>query len=148
MRRLHAYALLGWHFLLHWLKKLFFVYRRGGIERVRDNFEKEGIIELGDAERDLLAQWQSCIGCGLCEAVCPDLHTIVEQRQVGPSLLAQAHVRDLSNADLSLPAADVVSDCDRGHLQTICPVDIPLADLTDFLIRVGEKTEAARRTDA
>lgn len=144
MRRLHAYALLGWHFLLHWLKKLFFLYRPGGVERVRQNFESEGLTPLTADERRLLSEWQSCIDCGLCEAVCPELGVVPEQRQMGPALLAQSGVRDLSAAPLTLPSTEALRACDDERLQAICPVGIPLVDLRDFLVRLGKKTEAAR----
>lgn len=144
LKSVHAYLLLAWHFFLHVLKKVFFLYDRGGIERFRGHFDREGLAPLSKDEREMLAQWQSCIGCGLCEAVSSDLSVIPEQRHMGPSLLAQGGLRDLSESDLTLPSADAVEHLDCGELQGICPVDIPLCDLAKFLSRIGEETHEAR----
>jgi succinate dehydrogenase/fumarate reductase-like Fe-S protein len=145
VRKVHAYALLAWHFFLHVLRKLFFVYRPGGIERVRDNFETEGIASLTARERQMIAKWQSCIGCGLCEAACADLSVIPDNRHMGPQLLAESALRDLTQAELAIPSAEALEACDRDELEQICPVDIPLCELAEFLHRLGEEAQSARK---
>jgi succinate dehydrogenase/fumarate reductase-like Fe-S protein len=140
MNHVYAYALLTWHMILHLFQKLFMVYRPGGIERVRDNFAHEGLISLSADERAMLKKWQSCIGCGLCEAACADLSVIPDNRHVGPQLLAQSTMRDLSKTDLALPEAEAVDACDCDALEEICPVGIPLCELGELLSRLGEET--------
>jgi succinate dehydrogenase/fumarate reductase-like Fe-S protein len=142
---IHAYALLAWHLLLHMLRKLFFLYRPGGIERVEQNFKDEGISSLTERERDLIAKWQSCIGCGLCEAACAELSAIPDNRHMGPQLLAQSAIRDLTQAKLAIPSAEALEACDCDELEEICPVDIPLCELAEFLQRIGQKGESARK---
>ena len=143
-KKLKAYALLAWHLFLHILKKVFLLYDPGGIERFRGHFDREGLAPLNEDERGLLDDWQSCIGCGLCEAVSADLEAIPEQRHMGPSLLAQCGVRDLSESDLTLPSTEAIEELDCDELQGICPVDIPLCELAEFLARIGEETHEAR----
>ncbi|MFP4597566.1 MAG: 4Fe-4S dicluster domain-containing protein [Persicimonas sp.] len=145
MRHIHAYALLAWHMVVHILGKLVLLYKPGGIERVRAHFEPEGLTPLEAEEREMIAKWQSCIGCGLCEAVCPELDLIPDQRVMGPSLLAQGGMRELSHSELTLPSAEALQTCDCDALEQICPVDIPLCDLAAFLTRLGEQIQAARQ---
>ncbi|QDG54445.1 hypothetical protein FIV42_27980 [Persicimonas caeni] len=145
MRKLHAYILLAWHLLLHLTKKFLFLYRPGGIDRVKDNFETEGLTPLSAREREMIAKWQSCIGCGLCEAACAELSVIPENRHVGPQLLAESSMRDLSQAELAIPSAEAIEACGCDELEEICPVDIPLCDLAEFLHRLGNETRSARK---
>jgi ferredoxin len=151
LKKLHAYLYLGWHFLLHVLSKLFLLYRPGGLERVRDNFEPDGLTPLTEYERDMINRWQACIGCGYCEAICPELGVIPEYaknaRLMGPQLLAESALRDLSRADLALPSAQALAQLDGNQLEAICPVDIPLHELAEFLIRLDEATRE-RRNDS
>lgn len=145
MSRLYAVVLLGWHFLLHYLKKITFLYDPGGLEQFRDNFDAEGLYSLDERERGLLDEWQRCIGCGLCEAACSELSAIPDQRHTGPRYVAMSSMRDLSESDLAIPSADALADCDCDELEEVCPVDIPVCDLAEFLHEVGEQ-EAEIRT--
>ena len=145
MRKAHAYLLLAWHLLLHFVRKFTFMYRPGGLERVKENFEDEGLTPLSSRERDLIAQWQRCIGCGLCEAACAELSVIPEQRHAGPQLLAEASMRDLSQAELVVPQTDAIRALDCDELEGICPVDIPVCELAEFIERLGKETHSARR---
>jgi len=133
MSRLYSVLLLGWHFLLHYLRKVTFLYDPGGIEKFRENFDDEGLHSLDERERELLADWQRCIGCGLCEAASSELAVIPEQREKGPRYIALCSSRDLSETELAAPSADALADYDGDRLQSVCPVDIPVADLAAFL---------------
>jgi len=144
LKKIHAYIYLGWHFLLHILSKIFFLYRPGGLKRVNENFEPEGLTPLTGYEREMITSWQRCIGCGLCEAVCPELSVIPEYakntRLMGPQLIAESAMRDLSRADLALPSAEALAKVDAEQLQGICPVDIAFYDLAQLLIRLENST--------
>lgn len=144
MNRVYAIVLLGWHFLLHYLKKITFLYDPGGIEQFRENFDDEGLYSLDERQRELLGDWQRCIGCGLCEAACDELSVIPEGRETGPRYVALSSSRDLSESDLAVPSADALSACDCDELQRICPVDIPVCDLAAFLHEVGERESEIR----
>lgn len=147
LKKIHAYIYLGWHFWLHILSKIFFLYRPGGLERVNQNFEPEGLTPLTEDEREMMNSWQRCIGCGMCEAVCPELRVIPEYakntRLMGPQLIAESAMRDLSRADLTLPSAEALAQVDDDRLEAICPVDIPLHSLAEFLIRLEDSTRNA-----
>lgn len=139
MSRIYAILLLGWHFLLHYLKKITFLYDPGGLEQFRENFGDEGLCSVDERQRELLADWQRCIGCGLCEAECDELSIIPEGRRDGPRYIALSSSRDLSESDLAIPSAQALSSCDCDDLQSVCPVDIPICDLAEFLREVGER---------
>lgn len=149
MKKLHAYLYLGWHFLLHVLKKALFIYRPGGIERVEKNFAPDGITSLLKEERALLNQWQKCIGCGFCEAIAPELAVIPQHvhdaQLLGPQFLAESALRDITLTHLALPSAEAVAELNRQALQDICPVEIPLVELAEFLLRVDQATSRARK---
>lgn len=144
MKKIYAYLLLSWHFLWHAARKVTLLYRRGGAERFRDNFDQDGLLPLTPDERAALTRWRSCIGCGLCEAAAAELSIVPDQRYMGPRLLAESSIRDLSQTDLALPSARELREVDLGALRGVCPVDIPLDDLVAFLLRIGEETRDAR----
>jgi ferredoxin len=133
MRRAYAMVLLGWHLLLHVLKKVTFLYDPGGIDAFRHAFDADGLGSLTARESDLLAEWRRCIGCGLCEAATPELHFIPARRRQGPSYLAMSASRDLSELEWARDAADAVEVLDRDSLRDICPVDIDLVELAEFV---------------
>ncbi|MFB6372418.1 MAG: hypothetical protein ABEN55_04780 [Bradymonadaceae bacterium] len=143
MSRLHALVLLGWHFILHYLKKITFLYDPGGLDQFRENFDEEGLASLSEREREALTQWERCIGCGLCEAACSDLSVIPENRHAGPRFVAMAAMRDLSEAEEALPSAEALEECDCEELEQVCPVDIPIGDVAEFLERMARRRENA-----
>jgi len=141
LNRLHALVLLGWHFLLHYLKKVTFLYDPGGLDQFRENFDEEGLGSLSDDERDALRQWERCIGCGLCEAACSELSVIPDNRHAGPRYVAMCSMRDLSEADDALPSAEALEACDCEELEEVCPVDIPICDIASFLERFARRSD-------
>lgn len=139
MNRVYAIILLGWHFVLHYLKKLTLLYDPGGIEQFRENFDEEGLGSLNDDERRVIHEWQRCIGCGLCEAACSELSVIPENRGAAPRYIALSSLRDLSESELAIPSAEALEEADCDELERICPVDIPICDIAEFLRRMGER---------
>lgn len=145
MNRLYAVVLLGWHFLLHYLKKVSFLYDPGGIDQFRENFDDEGLSSLTERERRHISEWQRCIGCGLCEAACSEASVIPEQRRSGPRYLAMSSSRDLSESDLAVPSDEAIERLEEVDIERICPVDIPVGEIAKFLRRVGERQHRRRR---
>lgn len=135
-------VLLGWNFLLHVLSRVFFLYRRGGIQKFRENFDGERLFPLTQEDRGLLASWQSCVACGLCEQVCPDLLSQVESgRGVGPQMIASGLHRELPSYGVSWPDAQNLAQCQGcNDCEAICPVEVPLRQLASFIVRVGQQS--------
>jgi NAD-dependent dihydropyrimidine dehydrogenase PreA subunit len=134
-------VLLGWNFLLHLLSRATFLYRRGGTAKFRENFDPERLFPVTPEDRPLLASWQSCVACGLCEQVCPELLSAVPGgRGVGPQLVASGLHREMPSYGLSWPDAEALSRCEGcGDCEAICPTQVPLRELASFIVRVGQR---------
>lgn len=132
--------LLGWNFFLHLLRRATFTYRRGGAKQFRANFDPEHLLPVTPNDREMLPAWQSCIACGLCDKVCPDLLSIVQEgRGVAPQLIASGLHRDLTAYNLVFPDASYLASCNEcSDCEDICPVDIPLQSLAEFIVRAGD----------
>ena len=145
MKRLRAIALLGWHFLLHWLRKLFFVYRRGGIARFRENYDPDHLLPVGEQDRAMLDRWQRCTACGLCEAVCAAAAPVARHGAAGPMLLMTAGSRDLSEHRVAMLAAGAEEVPGAEEAAALCPVGVPIPEVLSFVRRQAEVLEARER---
>lgn len=129
---LKSFALLGWQFLLHLLSRLTFTYRRRGAARFHENFAPEHLLPLTPEDRQMLPLWQSCIVCGLCDAVCPEL--------LSPELIATGMLGDLTKLGLVTQEASALTRCEGcSDCEAICPVGLPLRDLAAFIVRMGQQ---------
>ncbi|TVQ98781.1 MAG: hypothetical protein EA398_13070 [Deltaproteobacteria bacterium] len=138
MKRMRALVLLGWHFLLHWLSKVTFTYRRGGLPRFRENYDPDGLLPLSPEDRALLASWQRCTACGLCEAVCAEAGLVVEGGRTGPMELMTAGSRDLSEHPVAARAAtgDVPG---AEEAAALCPMAVPIPEVLGFVRRQADQ---------
>lgn len=128
MKRLHALALLAYYFWRHWLLKLTFRYDAGGESRFLSNYRPDHIEPLTLPERKLRAKAMSCIGCGLCDAVCLPAATAAD----GPlslSALMLAAGRDGTAAASAKVDADRLHCTDCGACELLCPPSLPIVRL-------------------
>lgn len=133
MKRLRALVLLGWHLLLHIIKKATLLYRRRGLEHYRDHFNREGLFTLTTEQRRTLARGQRCIGCKMCDAVPPE-STPKDDTLPAPSTIPMCEIRDLSDRDSSRESAEKIAEhYDRQALQAACPRDIDIVGLAELL---------------
>ncbi len=121
--------LLAWHFLRHVLRKVTLTYDRGGSTRFLENYRDDGLAPVRREDRQAVARWQSCIGCGLCDAVCHP------EQPASLVVLLAAGARDLSTLDASALDASrwACGSCDG--CSSICPVGVPIAEAVSFLQR-------------
>ena len=142
-----ALILLGSNFFMHVLSRVTFTYDPGGERRFRDNFDHQGLLPISEEDRELLPAWQRCVGCGLCDMVCPELlGSVSDGRFVGPQALASGMFRDLSTQAISSPEIEALADCEScGECEGMCPVHIPLRDLARFLTELGVRAREAQR---
>lgn len=128
MKRLHALALLAFYFWRHWLLKLTFRYDRGGSARFLANYRPDHIEPLTRAERKGRARAMSCIGCGLCDAVCLPAN----EQPDGPlslSALMLAAGRDGTIAASAKVDARRLGCTDCGACEPLCPAGLPIVRL-------------------
>jgi succinate dehydrogenase/fumarate reductase-like Fe-S protein len=128
MKRLHALALLAYYFWRHWLLKLTFRYDAGGENRFLSNYRPDHIAPLSRSERKVRAKAMSCIGCGLCDAVCQPAANAPD----GPlslSALMLAAGRDGTAAASAKVDADRLRCTDCGACEPLCPSSLPIVRL-------------------
>lgn len=128
MKRLHALALLAFYFWRHWLLKLTFRYDRGGSTKFLANYRPDHIEPLTRPERKLRARAMSCIGCGLCDAVCLP----AQSQPDGPlslSSLMLAAGRDGTVAASAKVDARRIGCTDCGACEPLCPAALPIVRL-------------------
>ena len=128
MKRLHALALLAFYFWRHWLLKLTFRYDAGGESRFLSNYRPDHIEPLSRPERKLRARAMSCIGCGLCDAVCLPAAASPD----GPlslSALMLAAGRDGTVSASAKVDADRLGCTDCGACEPLCPAGLPIVRL-------------------
>jgi Fe-S oxidoreductase len=137
--------LLGTGFLAHVASRLTLTYDRGGIQRFREQFDREGLIPLTERDRELHASWTRCTACGLCDLVCPDLLSpIAAGRFTGPRQLASGSLRHLADLKIARGSAEKLAACEGcGECESICPVEIPLRELAEFVARIGSEADDA-----
>ncbi len=131
MNRLKAVFILAIHFWKHVLAKATLRYDRGGEARFVDNYRADRLLPLERDARERLADWQRCIGCGLCDAVCP---SAAGETGPGPQLIVGAGLRDLSAMHTLVDEVEALADCaECDDCHAVCPVDVPVADVLRFV---------------
>lgn len=140
MARFRALVLLGWHFILHWLSKLFFLYRRGGIERFRANYDADHLLPIATEDRPSMPDWQGCIGCGLCDALCPATPAILRHAGATPQFLMTAGSRDTSALVAAREEVTALLGCDACKAcEDACPAGVPIRDVLGWIHRDVER---------
>ena len=135
MHRFRALVLLGWHFLVHWLRKVTFRYDRGGVARFRANYDGEGLAPLTAEQRLQLPLWQGCVGCGLCDLNCVGATADGPAHNVSLQLLMSAGSRDLSAWKVSSAEAQrALEDCPTCRAcEAVCPTQVPIVEVLQTL---------------
>ncbi len=131
-----AVVLLTSSFFLWAIQRALFVYDRGGASRFRANFDHEGLLPVPKEVRPNLAKWQACIGCGLCDMVCPDhsASQVPGLRAQAPQFLASSVLRELPKLKTNAALATHLSSCaDCSLCEETCPTSVPIKDIVAFI---------------
>lgn len=146
LKQFGAVGHLGWRALVgHPLERL----RRGrrrGKRLFLQHYGPEGLVPLTGPDREGLASFMGCTGCGLCDLVCPLVGRLDRRDFRGPSLVALAYTRatpDLGHVASTLDR--LPADCgDCTLCQTHCPSRVPLRSLFAYANRKLSEMEALR----
>lgn len=129
-KRLIAVSNLGYHFLLHFLKKPF-VYHRSGLKLFMENYKGDGLVPLEKSDEAAIRRHSQCIDCGLCSMVCPALLHLPREKFPGPHFVVTTYSRsfsDLKAAHLDLSLCASCAECEK-----ICPNAVPIKEAILFI---------------
>ena len=130
--------ILGWHFVLHMLRRLFFLYRPGGSDRFISNYRPDRILPIAEEYAKLLPIWQRCTGCGFCDMSCPVSGAKIDGHAFSIATLAMSGWRDFTALHHCIEIAAVMTDCDRcSACELACPEEIPVKKLARFVTENG-----------
>jgi formate hydrogenlyase subunit 6/NADH:ubiquinone oxidoreductase subunit I len=127
-----SFFVLGFYFFVHLLKKMFFLYQPGGETRLLENFREDRILPVSAEDRAVLAAWQRCTACGLCQAACPSLIGTAERpnQWLDINSLIQCQWRDPTAVALVREKARALAECKSCQAcEDACPERIPLRAL-------------------
>ena len=102
---------------------------------------EDRILPFEPAEAELIKEFERCINCGLCLAVCPTLGTKTENPYPGPRSVVNMLSRSVPE---HWTASDVIYYCTScGACEQVCPRGIPIPALV-ILVRskVGKQDPA------
>lgn len=127
---------MGFHFIIHFFKRVWRINQRGKAEFIRA-YGGEGLFPISAERRREMPAYFRCYQCRLCDTVCPELTT--NPRLVPPSFLVGSFSRSLP--DFACFEADYeCKDCQV--CEDICPQDIPIKAIIEFM-KEGKRLVAA-----
>lgn len=129
MKAAVSLLVLAWHVFVHFLLLPFRCWRRDK-QRFRDAYRADRLLSLSARESGELVGFERCIGCGLCNTLCPTLATAPRYVFGGPASLA---ARARSFPDFQNFAGYFLheSECSGCHAcESICPTGVPLRALS------------------
>ncbi len=114
----------------------FLFFRRSGYKRFVQNYVSEGASPMTVAWRSIASEATNCIGCGLCDTVCPP-YLQGKDNFRGPSYWVSNLLRDthLIEKNQTQGALSVCKNCEK--CQSLCPSKIQIPKLIDAFIQIG-----------
>ncbi len=125
-----ALCFLGFHFFLRILKRIFFI-QSPGLKDFVDFYKKDRISTLTRKDKNLIEETSHCIGCGLCDSLCPAVGLLSRQTFLGPSFLPHLSRSIPDFAGVVPLDFDACNGC-RG-CESICPEHVPLKRIIEFM---------------
>jgi ferredoxin len=123
---------LAYRFNVHLLKKPFAVDLPGASIFIK-LYNQDNLVPLSAEARCRLPAYQGCIGCGLCDTVCPKLQPATRHLFNGPSDLATCLSRNIPDYLLLSSTLELWQECGEcTDCENICPTGVPLRELSVF----------------
>ena len=129
-KKAKALLFLGFHFLMHLLKRLGRVFsRRSQSQTFFENYRHDHIFAISSDERLSLPAFSECYNCRLCDLACPDWN--IAEPLSSPSYLVTGYSRSLTDfAHLkTLPLrCETCTACESA-----CPQRVPIKRVIRFV---------------
>jgi len=134
-----AYANLAYHAIKTVARRLF--GQRRGLDAFLEAYREDRLPPLTGEERSLLAAFDGCLACGLCDTLA--LPSARDDRAAlpGPSALPLSVSRHPPDYDVLPSYLARLDQEDLARMETICPSRIPLRRLAQAVRDVVAREE-------
>lgn len=126
-KKFKALLFLGWHFLVHFFKKIF--PQAAGKEKFLDYYRPDRIFPISIQHRKPMPSYSLCITCRLCDTVCPEITE--NPTLTAPSFLVTSYSRSLTDHVHFAPQGYQCGIC--RACEKICPQNVPIRAIIDFM---------------
>lgn len=128
LKTLNAAENLVFRFWAHVFRRTFKKPRPGEeLKRFHSNYSDDRLVPLNGWEQRVLPEFQKCINCGSCSAVCPVCKPVAAGSYRGPDSITASLSRSFPELG---DARDAVFNCTRcGACTDACPMDINIPEL-------------------
>jgi heterodisulfide reductase subunit C len=127
-KKFKAVSFLGWHVVLHFVKKIT-TKLPNGMATFLNNYRADRIFAISPAIRAQMPSYSACYACRLCDTVCPELTT--KPNLMAPSYIVSSFSRSLPDYAHFNPAHFDCGTCQE--CDTICPQHVPIRDIVAFM---------------
>ncbi len=131
-KSLQAKVLLGGHFILRSLRRLFFMKSAGLPEFLRF-YREDRLPSLTHEDKKLLTGAHRCISCGLCDFLCPAL--LQAKDFLGPSFFP--HLSRSIPDFAGVVRLDLAECAGCRGCEAICPEKVPIKKIIGFMKEKG-----------
>ena len=120
--------------VIHYLKKPF-RDQEDSLRQVKENYAADGLLTLTAEERLRLPAFETCLSCGLCDAMCSDLAAAKSLFQGAPQPTQLVYSTRLwPNLPLAEEIERAFSACGECRdCEAVCPTGVPLRELAAFI---------------
>ena len=141
MERLHALLILAWALVKTLIAPLFGA-RRGLPEFQASYAVKDGLEALDEDDRAKLPTFSRCIACGRCNV--GEAARMVASKGVyaGVMDLVLASSRSMPDFDAAALSFEGVSDERLAELERICPTEVPMRAMKQFVMAHRKRLKA------
>lgn len=124
----YATANLAAHLILRIGRRILFI-KSPGLDQFLENYRPDRIVPYSAEAKRLLSDFSRCISCGLCDALCPAVKKLSQEKFLGPSFISHAarSLPDFALAPLDFEACEGCRGC-----ESICPERVPIKKVISF----------------
>lgn len=134
MERLHAALILAWALVKTLLAPL--LGARRGLPAFQESYaKKEGLVELGERDREELPTFNRCIACGRCDVGEGSRIVASKGAYAGVMDLVLASSRSMPDFEVAARSFEAIDEARLAQLETICPTGVPMRSIRAFVLR-------------